>query len=104
LALRRSLFRKYLLIFSALTGGTLLLSSLLAFGDAYREHTQAVVRLQQEKADAAAARLAEYQFAIEQRISTTAVTRNSEDPDRGSAPEDGTPAAQHCCDQRGHAA
>jgi diguanylate cyclase (GGDEF)-like protein len=80
LALRRSLFRKYLLIFSALTGGTLLLSSLLAFGDAYREHTQAVVRLQQEKADAAAARLAEYQFAIEQRISTTAVTRNSEDP------------------------
>ena len=80
MALRRSLFRKYLLIFSALTGGTLLLSSLLAFGDAYREHTQAVVRLQQEKADAAAARLAEYQFAIEQRISTTAVTRNSEDP------------------------
>lgn len=77
---RRSLFRKYLLIFSALTGSTLLISGLLAFGDAYREHKQAVVRLQQEKADAAAARLAEYQFAIEQRISSTAVTRRTENP------------------------
>jgi PAS domain S-box-containing protein len=69
------LFRKYALIFSALMGVSLLVSGLLGISDAYRENKAALIRLQREKAEAAATRIGQYLFDIEQRIGVTAPAR-----------------------------
>ncbi len=70
---RTTLFKKYALIFSALIGASLLLSGLLAISYAYQENRLALVKLQREKADAAAARIAQYLFDIEKKIGITNV-------------------------------
>ena len=65
------LFRKYALFFSALVGLSLLLSGLLGIHDSYQENKQALMRLQQEKAQAAAQRIAQYLTEVELKIGTT---------------------------------
>ena len=67
-----SLFIKYALIFGALTGSSLLISGLLAINFSYQESKQAIIRLQREKAEAAAMRIGQYLFDIEQKIGVTA--------------------------------
>ncbi len=69
-----TLFKKYALIFSALIGGSLLLSGLLGISYAYQENRLALIKLQREKAEAAAARIAQYLFDIEKRIGITNVS------------------------------
>jgi diguanylate cyclase (GGDEF)-like protein/hemerythrin-like metal-binding protein len=66
---RITLFKKYVLIFGTLTGCSLLLSGLLNINLSYQENKQAVIRLQREKAESAAARIGQYLFDIEQQIS-----------------------------------
>jgi diguanylate cyclase (GGDEF)-like protein len=65
------LFRKYALFLSALVGASLLLSGLLGINYSYQENKQALVRLQQEQAQAAAERIGQYLTDLEQKISTT---------------------------------
>ena len=54
------LFKKYALIFSALIGFSLLASGLLGISFSYQENKQALIRLQREKAQSAAQRIAQY--------------------------------------------
>ena len=72
---RVSLFRKYAPIFCAVIGGTLLLSGLFSINYSYQENKQALVRLQREQAEAAAARIGQYLFDIELRIANTVPPR-----------------------------
>ena len=71
-----SLFRKYALFFSALVGGSLLLSGLLNIGFSYQENKQSLIRLQQEKARGAAERIGQYLFDLEQKIGTAVAARD----------------------------
>ena len=73
--MRIPLFKKYVLIFGAITGGSLLLSGLLGINSSYQESRRALFELQHEKAGTAAARIGEYLFAIEQKIGMTAMPR-----------------------------
>ena len=68
---RRRLFRKYALLFIALVGAALLINSSFDFWFSYQENKTALVRIQQEKADAAAARIEEYVGGIESQIGWT---------------------------------
>ena len=52
---RRRLFRKYALLFVALVGGALLVNSGFDFWFSYQENKAALIRIQQEKANGAAA-------------------------------------------------
>jgi diguanylate cyclase (GGDEF)-like protein len=70
---RTTLFKKYALIFSALIGASLLLSGLLGISYAYQENRLALIKLQREKAEAAAARIAQILFDIEKKIGVTNV-------------------------------
>jgi hypothetical protein len=79
LSLRTTLFKKYALITSTLIGLSLLLSGVLSISYAYRENQQALVNLQREKAEAAAARIGQYLFDIEKRAGVTTVTQNDGD-------------------------
>jgi PAS domain S-box-containing protein len=72
-----SLFRKYAFIFSALIGGSLLLSGLLGIKFSYEENKRALTSLQREKAEAAAARIGQYLFDLEQQIGVTALPKSS---------------------------
>ncbi len=74
-----SLFRKYALALSALIGTSLLISGLIGIIYSYQESRQALIALQHEKADAAAARIGQYLFDIEQKVGMTTVKQ------RGSA-------------------
>jgi hypothetical protein len=67
------LFRKYALIFSGLLTGALLASGALSIGSSYRDNKQALVTLQREKAEAAAARIGQILFDIEKRIALTSI-------------------------------
>ncbi len=68
----RTLFTKTALTFSLLIGVSLLLSGLVGIGYSYRENRLALVRLQHEKAAAAAGRIGQHLFDLEQRIAATA--------------------------------
>lgn len=68
---RTTLFKKYALIFGAMIGLSLIVSGLLGISYSYRENKLALVKLQREKADSAAARIGQNLFDIEQRISQT---------------------------------
>ncbi|HEV8679007.1 MAG TPA: GAF domain-containing protein, partial [Stellaceae bacterium] len=68
---RRRLFRKYALLFIALVGATLLINSGFDFWFSYQENKAALVRVQQEKAQAAAARIEEFVDEIERQIGWT---------------------------------
>lgn len=75
MSIRTSLFKKYFLIFGTLTGFSLLLSGLLNINLACQENKRAIIGLQHEKAEAAAARIGQYLFDIEQRIGVTSVSK-----------------------------
>src|SRR5438552_288779 len=62
---RRRLFRKYALLFIALVGAALLVNSTFDFWFSYQENKAALVRIQQEKAEAAARRIEEFIGEIE---------------------------------------
>jgi GAF domain-containing protein/anti-sigma regulatory factor (Ser/Thr protein kinase) len=68
---RRRLFRKYALLFIALVGAALLVNSGFDFWFSYQANKAALVRVQQEKADAAATRIEEYVGGIESQIGWT---------------------------------
>src|ERR1051325_10529313 len=68
---RRRLFRKYALLFIALVGTALLVTSGFDFWFSYQENKAALVRIQQEKADAAAQRIQEFVEEIQRQIGWT---------------------------------
>ena len=68
------LFRKYVLVLLVLVGGVLLVSSLVELYFTYVETKTALVRLEREKAVAAAARIEEFVKDIERQISWTTHT------------------------------
>jgi len=72
---RGRLLRKYALLFIALVGVALIVNSALDFWFSYQEHKEALLRVQQEKADAAARRIAEFVDEIERQIGWTTHAR-----------------------------
>src|SRR5438034_11714635 len=68
---RRRLFRKYALLFVALVGAALLINSGFDFWFSYQENKAALVRVQQEKAESAAQRIAEFVEEIKSQIGWT---------------------------------
>ena len=68
---RRRLFRKYALLFIALVGAALLVTSGFDFWFSYQENKAALIRIQQEKAEAAAQRIGEFIGEIERQIGWT---------------------------------
>ena len=69
---RSRLFRKYILLFVVLVGGTLLASGGVEIWFSYRENQLALARLQQEKALAAAARIELFIDEVTRQIGWTA--------------------------------
>ena len=72
---RERLLRKYALLFIALVGVALIVNSALDFWFSYQEHKEALLRVQQEKADAAARRIEEFVDQIERQIGWTTRAR-----------------------------
>src|SRR5215212_7699224 len=68
---RRRLFRKYALLFVALVGTALLINSGFDFWFSYQENKAALIRVQQEKAEAAARRIEEFVDEIKSQIGWT---------------------------------
>src|ERR1700680_2533057 len=68
---RRRLFRKYALLFIALVGVALLINSGFDFWFSYQENKAALVRIQQEKAEASARRIEEFLGQILRQIGWT---------------------------------
>ncbi|HEX3882835.1 MAG TPA: PAS-domain containing protein [Stellaceae bacterium] len=68
---RGRLFRKYVLFFVSLVAVALLVNGGFDFWFAYQENKAALVRVQQEKADAASQRIAEFVDEIERQIGWT---------------------------------
>jgi GAF domain-containing protein/nitrogen-specific signal transduction histidine kinase len=68
---RGRLVRKYALLFIVLVGVALVANSALDFWFSYQENKEALVRVQQEKADAAAQRIEEFAGEIERQIGWT---------------------------------
>ena len=65
---RSHLFRKYAVFFVALVGGALVVSGLVDLYFSYRDNKAALVRLQREKAEAAASRIDQFIRTIEDQI------------------------------------
>jgi PAS domain S-box-containing protein len=68
---RRSLRQKYALIFGSLVTGSLLISGVIGNYIAYQQSKEALITLQQEKADAAARWIGQYLVDMEQKIAFT---------------------------------
>ena len=68
---RGRLFRKYVLVLLVLVGGVLLVSSLIELYFSYQETKAALVRLEREKAVAAAARIEQFVKDIERHLRWT---------------------------------
>ena len=68
---RGRLFRKYALVFVALVASALLITSGVDFWFTYQESKAGLVRIQQEKAEAAAQRIQEFVEEIERQIGWT---------------------------------
>src|SRR5947207_14002803 len=68
---RRRLFRKYALLFVALVGTALLINSGFDFWFSFQENKAALIRVQQEKAEAAARRIEEFVDEIKSQIGWT---------------------------------
>ncbi|MGE5268520.1 MAG: GAF domain-containing protein [Thiohalocapsa sp.] len=68
---RGRLFRKYALLFIALVGATLLITSAFDFWFSYQENKAALIHVQQEKAQAAAGRIEDFIGEIERQIGWT---------------------------------
>jgi len=69
--IKGSLFRKYLLVFLLLVGGLLTLGSLADFWFSYQEAKRALVRVESEKAQAAAQRIERFVKEIAQQVQAT---------------------------------
>ncbi|HEY1433076.1 MAG TPA: PAS-domain containing protein, partial [Stellaceae bacterium] len=72
---RGRLVRKYALLFIALVGVALVVNSALDFRFSYQEHKASLVRVQQEKADPASQRIAQFVDEIERQIGWTTHAR-----------------------------
>jgi signal transduction histidine kinase len=72
---RWRLFPKYALLIIALVGGMLIASGAIGIYFSYRESRSNLVALQEEKAQAAAARIEQYVLEIERQLSWTALPR-----------------------------
>ena len=68
---RGRLVRKYALLFIGLVGVALLVNSGFDFWFSYQENKDALIRIQQEKADAAAQRIGEFIGEIQRQIGWT---------------------------------
>jgi signal transduction histidine kinase len=68
---RRGLFRKYLLLFIGLVSAALLINAGIEVAFSYRENQAMLARLQGEKADAAAQRIAQFIGEIERQVGWT---------------------------------
>ena len=68
---RGGLFRKYLFLFVGLVSGALLINAVIEVAFAYRENQIMLARLQSEKADAAAQRIAQFVGEIERQVGWT---------------------------------
>ena len=68
---RGRLSRKYVLLFVGLVGVALLVNSGFDFWFSYQENKEALIRIQQEKADAAAQRIEEFIDEIQRQIGWT---------------------------------
>ncbi len=68
---RGRLFRKYVLLFVTLVSGALLASGLIEIYFSYQENKTALVRVQREKAEAAAAKIEQFVKEIERQIGWT---------------------------------
>jgi signal transduction histidine kinase len=68
---RRRLVRKYALLFITLVGAVLVVNSSIDFWFSFQESKDALIRVQQEKADAAAGRVEEFIDAIRRQIGWT---------------------------------
>ncbi|MGH7406630.1 MAG: GAF domain-containing protein, partial [Candidatus Methylomirabilales bacterium] len=69
---RGNLFRKYVVLFVALVSGALLASGLIEIYFSYQENKTALVRIQREKAEAAASKIEQFVREIEHQIGWTA--------------------------------
>ena len=85
---RGRLSRKYALLFIGLVGAALLVNSGFDFWFSYQENKAALVRVQQEKAEAAAQRIEEFVDEIKSQIGWTTHAQWAVGP-HGSGPRTG---------------
>jgi signal transduction histidine kinase len=69
--IRGRLFRKYVALFMAVVSVALLANGLLEIWFSYREHQQALVRIQREQAESAAAKIGQFVKEIESQLGWT---------------------------------
>jgi signal transduction histidine kinase len=69
--MQRTLFRKYVALFAAVLSSALVTTSLFDVWSTYRDHRTALVRIQQEQAGAAAARITQFIKEIEGHLGWT---------------------------------
>ena len=75
----RSLFRKYVVVLVVLVGGVLMASSIVELYFSYQETKRAIVRVERAKAEAAAARIAQFIADVERLLRESAQAA-SDDP------------------------
>ena len=68
---RGSLFRKYVLLFSSIVGAALLANGAVEIWFLYRDHTELLLRVQREQAEAAATKIGQYVKEIEGQLGWT---------------------------------
>src|SRR5258707_338166 len=68
---RGRLFRKYVAFFVAVVSVALLVNVLFAIWFSYREHQEALVRIQREQAEAAAGKIGQFVKEIESQLGWT---------------------------------
>lgn len=68
---RGSLFRKYVLLFSSIVGAALLANGAVEVWFLYRDHTQLLLRVQREQAEAAATKIGQFVKEIEGQLGWT---------------------------------
>lgn len=66
-----SLFRKYVLLFSSVVGAALLANGAIEVWFLYRDHTELLLRVQREQADAAATKIGQFVKEIEGQLGWT---------------------------------
>jgi hypothetical protein len=71
LAVRRTLFWKYVVLFTLVTSAAFILDGLVDIWLTYRDHRATLVRIQREQAIAAAARITQFIREIEAQLGWT---------------------------------
>src|ERR1700730_13936143 len=69
--IRSPLFTKYVALFVAVVGGAVLSNGMFEFFFYYREHKAALIRIQHEQAEAAAAKIGQFIKEIESQLGWT---------------------------------